>query len=215
MIKLNQEDRRTATLSGGGASITQPFEFDKLGVFISGGMLLNPQAEKPLALGVTLKYLKQDLEIAGIGDPVSATPGSDPVWDNNVVDDSKTDVDLSLSYQASPQLNIGLTLMSLLDEKLKDGNGEDRSQRATGLGASYKMGRTHLGAELVYRDEESETDMAVGVNVVPFNNTQISAGYDSRYETTSLGLSYYWLTYTYNSSDIFDDEHMFGVNYRL
>ncbi|ALP53283.1 hypothetical protein Tel_09005 [Candidatus Tenderia electrophaga] len=211
VIKLKQEDRRTATLDIG-TPHTRSFRFSETGVYLSGAARLNRDADRPLAIGITLKHMSQELDLARLGDQVTNLGPDDPTWDYNSVYVSKNDMDVSLNYRVNQHANIGLALMSLLNRKLTDGDGNERDQRAVGLGISIMQGRTHYGVDLIHREVEG-SDIALGVNTVPFAHGHISAGYDSTYNNYSVGFGYYWFRYSYSDDDLFNSTHMVGVEY--
>lgn len=213
VIRLSQEDRRTATLDIG-ATHTRSFELKETGVFVSAGVRLNRDADHPLAVGVTLKHLSQDLELAQLGDQVTNLGPDDPSWAPTRQDISKNDMDISLSYQATRRIKLGASVMSLRDRELIDETNTPRSQRAVGAGVSVALGRIHYGVDVIHRDTEG-TDLAVGVDMVPFEHGRVALGYDSTFHNASLGLQYYWFTYNYSDDDVFGSTHMAGVSYRF
>jgi hypothetical protein len=137
---------------------------------------------KKLSLGVNLKLIHQNMNIpetlyVDVTKPVPSYT-TDSTIRRNIVD-----LDLSAYYQVSESLVMGINLMNLAGTNLYADAfvpGADTineiKQRAVGIGATYKIKRVNIGADLVFGDG-GLYDVSLGVNVVPFNHALISAGY--------------------------------------
>jgi hypothetical protein len=167
---------------------------------------------KKLSLGVNLKLIHQNMNIpetlyVDVTKPVSSYTTDSTIRRNTV------DVDLSAYYQVSESLVMGINLMNLAGTQLYADAfvpGADTineiQQRAVGIGATYKIKRVNIGADVVFGDG-GLYDVALGVNVVPFNYALISAGYTFKQHSYSISfrLKHFRLAYI-NDNDFMVSE---------
>ncbi|MFC0773650.1 hypothetical protein [Terrimonas alba] len=148
-------------------------------VYISPAYKINNQ----LSVGLSAKSIWQDFNIPNT---INIQQDQDGITSNtftfNSVKKQRFDVDVSVSYKVSKQLQVGLNAMNLAGTKLYADAfvpGQEniffQNQRSFGLGLCYKWQRFNFGADLLFTEDDFY-DAAFGVNYVPFNDALISAG---------------------------------------
>jgi len=134
-----------------------------------------------LSVGLTVKSTWQDFNIPNFVFVGSVNGGKATFFDSSIRE-QHFDVDVSVTFKASPALQVGLTLNNLAGTELYadafipgQANVPLQQQRSLGLGLLYKWERLNLGSDILLT-EDGLYDASIGANYVPFNNALISAG---------------------------------------
>jgi len=210
-LHLRHKEKRTA-LVGTGETFSDTFETNEDGMFISASILFKNILPGFFSTGMTIKRLSQTLQIPG--NVIYMDSGKLKSWEHEEEENTVYDFDIGVTYQLNKAATLGMNLMNIAGSKLKSENDSEKIQRAIGIGGAYQWKRLQIGTDIIHREDEG-ADIAFGANVVPFNLALIQAGYDTTYHTYSLGLKYWWLSYTYNSNDEFGTSHLFGINIKF
>lgn len=206
LISLDQKDTRTA-FTESNESHSSSFNTQELAVFLSGSKRL----KENLSVGITTKYFSQDIETP---EKIRITTYSSGYktksFITNKLEESFFDYDLSMTLNNTSSIQTGLSLMNIKGTELLTNDGKREKIRAVGIGASYKKKRMHLGSD-VKLIENGDFDISAGINFVPFTNAKVNFGLGSAFNTFVFGAEYRFLTYTFNSNEVFDVTHFIGL----
>lgn len=170
-----QEELRSATFGDGSIrSDSVKMKLKEYAAFLSPVYQLN----KKLGIALTLKSTWQDFNMPRA---VNIGAGKSDFIDTTVKL-QKFDVAVSATYKVSPSLQVGLNAMNLAGTKLYNDafvpgqKASFQNQRSLGLGFCYKSMRWNVGMDFLFTQDDFY-DATIGVNYVPFNHAQLSAGF--------------------------------------
>ena len=177
------------TQLGFNTTIPHPDKLEEFAAFAAPVYRVNNK----LSFGLTLKSTWQKFnnpDMASLENDDQGNLQNFFIDDN--VDRQVFDVDLSASYQVTPFLQAGASVLSAAGSKMYADmfikGGDDKkyiNQRAYGIGLSYKRGRLNAGVDALFTDDEFY-DASVGVNYVPFNDALVAAGYAFNQQSISI-----------------------------
>ena len=169
-----QEELRSATFGDGSIrSDSVKMKLKEYAAFLSPVYQVN----KKLGIAITLKSTWQDFNMPRI---VNIGTGKSDFIDTTIKE-QHFDADISATYKVSPSFQVGLSAMNLAGTELYSdafvpGQAAPfQNQRSFGLGFCYKNMRWNVGTDFLFTQDDFY-DATIGVNYVPFNHAQLSAG---------------------------------------
>lgn len=169
------------------------------------------------ALGVTGKLQIQEIEIPSHIHRTDTygyyyNPAEEVLISQNdtLITDSETrtafDVDMSSTFDISPRLRIGATLLNIVGSRLIE--TDTLSNRGFGVGTTFFFEQVQLGADLEFT-ERMGLNGSVGVSYVPCENLEFACGFMSRNLAIQTMVKYRSLLITYQYSQ---RGHIFTVS---
>lgn len=210
-LGLLQNSNRDTLLSNM-ETVSDEYETNEHALFYSMSYLLNDEYHEKVALGATIKLISQDIDVV----PETALlneydDGSTEIgFNKNSTKNKFYDLDMSLVFDFSKRITMGLSVLDVLNKKLRTEDGTAINTRTLGLGATFKNKSIQYGIDVTHSGEDG-TSYALGINKKVTNNFITNAGYDSLYSAKTIGFKYRILSYIYTENDELDRKHLFRL----
>jgi hypothetical protein len=131
-----------------------------------------------LSLGISVKSIWQKFNIPY---QLLFLSYENAVFTDTTINRQRFDVDVSFTYKINPSLQVGLNAMNLAGTELyadafaPGQTPQMHKLRSLGVGACYKYKRWNVGVDALITQDDFY-DATIGLNYVPFNYAQLSAG---------------------------------------